>query len=67
MTLAYQIRWLKTDDYSGTAKQFANYCIDHANDYANNTDIDPNTLDEAIKLALSTLQGVQTNDARGDA
>jgi hypothetical protein len=70
MTLAYQIRWLKADDYSGTAKQFAHYCIDHIQDYTSSTDVDQKTLEEAIKLALATLQTVQAKkikeDARGD-
>jgi hypothetical protein len=62
MTQTYQIRWLKPDNYTKTAKHFAHYCVEHAQAYANSTPVSQKTLDDAIKLVLSTLQDAQSNN-----
>jgi len=55
MSIAYQLRWLKPDEYTGPAKLLAYYCQKNEAQYANQPDFNEKHFQAAIKLALATL------------
>lgn len=55
MSIAYQLRWLKPDEYTGSARLFAYYCQKNQAKYADQPEFDEKHFQAAIKLALSTL------------
>lgn len=55
MSIIYQLRWLKPEEYEGAAQTLALHCQNRITDYAEQTDFDEIQFQTGIKLALSTL------------